>query len=903
MPAFEHNVSCAHLLGLFECCKQHKIDLNRLIKDIPYTLAHLSNPGCVITWHSFANLVAGIARYIDAETLLNSGRHAWRAYPLRKVPTLPQTKHKTKDKTKNNMSRVRDRYLVHFGTHGLCTQQYPFHTDIHQSASAQLTVNLSMQPGHQPCIPLFAILAGQMESLPGTLGRKGTTVTFSLHKKGATYLVKLPVANPLSAYFWGWLSGLLIHLFRITRITGASLPDVSIQPEEQPDEQKKEQQVPYQYINNQTKELTWLLDDAGKVCDVSPSVCTVLGYQGEDCRATAFRDYFPCAVRPRIDQLFDELLEGDTTSLASRLVLEAQMLTKDGRLVWFNLNTWCQWEAGSQESILCVTTDISQQKQLKQSLREQRINHHLIIDATPDAIITFGTEHLIIHANPASLSLFGYQCHELLGTDIKTIMPLPLGETRWRTLYQSVGKHDADRVKCRGIRKDRTLLPLEVSCVSYQQGGNHYQTCIIRDLSKTTALEQQLLAAQKLYSLGQATSEIAHDFNNLLVAIRGYVDLTLQATSPDKQLTHLEDIKKAGQMGTDMTRKLLTFSKRKAMTPQLIDANELILGIKGMITRLLPANIVVSFHFPKSSIWLSADPTQLEQVLLNLALNARDAMPDGGGLVITLSDGPVQQAPNQQTRPRRRVLIEVSDTGMGMDEAVQKRIFEPFYTTKPESQGTGLGLAVVRGIIEQHAGTIEVLSQPGEGSRFRIYLPKMKPPVAVARKEVARPSTRGTETLLLVEDNPRVREVTRLILVGAGYQVLPFSRGREAVAQFKDLADRIDLVLMDLSLPDLGAQDTAAQMHTIKPGVKIAFTSGYAADSTPTRFVQDAGMALITKPYGSEDLRARVRACLDEDWEEPSADQEPSAVFDKESSADQEPSAVSYKEPSADQAS
>ena len=875
MPAFEHSVSCAQLSGLFECCKQHKIDLNRLIKDTPYTQAHLSNPSCAITWHSFANLVAGIARYIDAETLLNTGRHAWRAYPLSNDTSKSKgkSKGKTKGKTKNNMSRVQYRYLDHFGPHGLCTQQYPFSIKIHQSASAQLTINLSMQPGYQPCIPLFTILAGQMESLPSRLGRKGARVTLNLHKKGATYLVKLPVAKAISACFWRWLSGLLIHLPRIARIRGASLPAVSQQQDEPQDSYQNlnNQYLNSQNINNPTKELIWLLDDAGRVCDVSPSVYAMLGYQGEDCRATAFRDYFPSETRPRIDQLFDELLEGATASLASRLVLDMQMLTKDGRLVWFNLNIRCQWGPGSQESVLCVTTDISQQKQLEQSLREQRINHHRIIDAAPDAMITFDTEHLIIHANPASLGLFGYQFHELLGTDIKTIMPLPLGEPRWRSLYQSVGKQDADRVKCRGIHKDRSILPLEVSCVSYQQGGNYYQTCIIRDLSKTTALEQQLLSAQKLHSLGQASSELAHDFNNLLVAIRGYVDLAL-ATSPDKQLTHLEDIKKAGQMGTDMTRKLLTFSKREAMAPRLIDANELILGIRGMITRLLPANIVVSFHFPTSSAWLSADPTQLEQVLLNLALNARDAMPDGGGLAITLSDGSMQH-PNQQATPKRRVLIEVSDTGMGMDEAVQKRIFEPFYTTKPESQGTGLGLAVVRGIIEQHAGTIEVVSQPGEGSRFSIYLPQMKPPAAVARREVASPDTQGRETLLLVEDNHSVREVTRLILVGAGYQVLPFSSGREAVASFKDLADQVDLVLMDVLMPGLGAQDTAAQLCALKPGVKLAFISGYSADSTQTRFVRDAGMPLITKPYGSETLRARVRACLDE---------EPSAVCNKE---------------------
>ncbi len=863
MSVPEHSISCTQLSWLFECCNRHKINLDKIIKDSPYPHAHLSNKSRFITWHSFANLVARVARYVDAEELRNSGRNRWKELPL-----LAQ-----KD-AGSNVSSVWDQYFASFGINGFCTQQYPFHTDIQQSAPSQLTIKLSMKVAHQPCIPLFIHLAGQMETLPSILGKKRAGVTLSLHKNGATYLVELPAEKAVSSWFGRLLKGL--SWSRLFKQKDARLTEAHEQREKEYQAtlemlgQSRARQSyiedRYQFINNRVTDIIWLLDEAGRVCYVSPSVYAVLGYIGEDCETTSFQDYFPSWVHSDINRLFNELLEGDTSALASRLHLETEMLAKDGTPVWFDLKAWCQSDGRSQPSILCVATNISRSKQLEHTLGEHTSSHQIITDAAPDAIITFNTEHQITSANPASFRLFGYHPQELIGTDIKTIMPLPLGETRWWTLYQSAFNHSANQVKIRGLRKDHSILPLEVSFVSYQSDGKSYQTCIIHDLSKTTALEQQLQASQKLNSLGQLSSEIAHDFNNLLVAIRGYADLALQSTSPDKLLSHLEEIKKAGQMGTDMTRKLLAFSRPEAMEPKLIDATELILGIRGMITRLLPANILAGFHFPTESAWLSADPTQLEQVLLNLALNARDAMPDGGELTIRLKDRLERESRQQSIHNHRKedqLLIEVSDTGSGMTEEVRQKIFEPFYTTKPEGKGTGLGLAVVLGIIEQHAGSIEVESSPGEGTRFSIYLPKKKPPQTVQRHEAAALDTKGTETLLLVEDDQRVREVARLILVGAGYQVLPVSSGREAVEKFKTMADSIDLVLMDVMMPGLGARDAATQIRDYRPDVKLAFTSGYSADSIHTRFVRDERMVLITKPYGSEALRLEVRALLD----------------------------------------
>ncbi len=855
MPPLKHNISCAHLSWLFELCNKHSISLGKVIKGLPYPQTHLTNKARFITWQSFADLVSNIARYADDAALRDTGRKTWQHRPLLAQGGVGRL-----------LFSVRDQYFASFGGTGFCSQHYPIHTSVQQLSASQLSIKLGMQPGHRPCIPFFTLLAGQMEALPAALGRKPAIVTVTLHQNGATYLVELAIENAVLSWFRRlarWLSASRLITREFARITASrEQTDQDNQAMLEALDQSRARlariEDHYQFIGGQISDVIWLLDEARQVRHVSPSVQSALGYAGEDCEATPFLDYFPSPAVSAIDKLFDELTAGDAGAVTQ--ALETEMLARDGTPVWFALKLSRQ--LAGQSPIICVATNISRSKQVEQALSEHTSNQLTVIDSATDAIITYDAEHKITRANPASFDLFGYQPHELPGRDIKTLMPL--GEARLQKLYQSAGNHSATGVKVRGLRKDHSILPLEVSFTSHQLGGDSYQTCIIRDLSNITAIEQQLQASQKMSALGQLSGEIAHDFNNLLVAIRGYTDLALQAASSDTLLNHLEEIKQAGEMGTAMTRKLLSFSRRKAMEPRLIEANALILGVRGMITRLLPANIVVGIDLPTENSRLMADPTQLEQVLLNLAVNARDAMPDGGTLTIKLTDRP-ERLPPQHSDQRREdyILIEVSDTGSGMDEEAQGKIFEPLYTTKPEGKGTGLGLAVVSGVVEQHEGFIEVKSGPDEGTRFSIYLPKKKPPQTVVRHAASAPDASGTETILLVEDNNKVREIARLILVGTGYQVIEAGNGREAVEKFKAAGDSIALVLMDVVMPDMGGQEAATQMYQHRPDVKIVFTSGYLANSTHTQFVQAGGMELIAKPYGTEALRAGVRAILD----------------------------------------
>jgi PAS domain S-box-containing protein len=487
-----------------------------------------------------------------------------------------------------------------------------------------------------------------------------------------------------------------------------------------------------------------------------------------------------------------------------------------------------------------------------------------IANSIPDAIVTFSQDLLISYANPKCHELFGYRPGELIGSDIRDIMPESLADHRLRDFYHDEAATPPIRIELQGLNRGHSLILMEASLASFEMNGTINRICITRDVSARSVIErerralvEQLHASQKMGSVGQLTGGIAHDFNNILVAILGYADLAQQPGATENLNTYLDQIRKAGERGTDMTQRLLSFSRGQQIEPRLVEANELLHGVRSIIARLLPGDIQVSFSSGVDRIFLMADPTQLEQVLINLAVNARDAMPAGGQLGISLSrhvrDG------NDQ------VIIAVSDTGTGIDKVVQDRIFEPLYTTKPEGRGTGLGLAVIADIIAGHHGHIEVESVLGEGTTFQLRLPAVEPKKGTAKGRRTEFSMGGDETILLVEDNSQVRELGRLILVGAGYRILEAVDGEAAVDLFLDFADEIDLVLMDAVLPKMGGEAASELMRKHKPDSRIAFLTGYSQDSTHTQFISANNYRVIQKPFNTDSLRKFVRDVLDND--------------------------------------
>jgi signal transduction histidine kinase len=379
-------------------------------------------------------------------------------------------------------------------------------------------------------------------------------------------------------------------------------------------------------------------------------------------------------------------------------------------------------------------------------------------------------------------------------------------------------------------------------------------------------LQEQFLQAQKMESIGRLAGGIAHDFNNLLTVINGTTDLVMAGLDLYDPLRHeLQEIRLAGDRAATLTGQLLALSRRQMLQPEVLDLSKVVGDLRGMLRRLINEDIELVFNLASPIARVRVDPGQLEQVILNLAVNAQDAMPDGGTLIIETRDVLIDAghaSAHPATRPGAHVMLAVSDTGIGMDEATRLRIFEPFFTTKAQGKGTGLGLSTVYGIVEQSRGTIWVYSEPGQGTTFKIYLPAFEV-VPSEAQPTRQPSTHGHETILLVEDERGVRDLTRRILESAGYTVLAAGNGPEAIALLEQHAGPIDLLMTDVVMPGMNGRELAARIAELRPEAKVLYASGYTDDAILRHGVLDDSSRFISKPYTQVELTRRVRSILD----------------------------------------
>jgi PAS domain S-box-containing protein len=388
------------------------------------------------------------------------------------------------------------------------------------------------------------------------------------------------------------------------------------------------------------------------------------------------------------------------------------------------------------------------------------------------------------------------------------------------------------------------------------------------DITEQRQLEDQLRQAQKMESMGRLAGGIAHDFNNLLTVINGTADLAaLSLRDTDPLHADLAQIRLAGDRAAALTRQLLALSRQQILKPAVISLTSVVRGIQDMLERLLGEDVRLVF-VPESEIAsVKADPGQMEQVLLNLSINARDAMPDGGTLTIETRNVQLDAsyaAEHPATRPGPYVMVAVSDTGTGMDEATRQRIFEPFFTTKELGKGTGLGLSTVYGIVQQSGGSIWVYSEPGQGSTFKIYLPRVDDAARAAPPAVLAPVARGTETVLLVEDERALRNLTKRILESGGYTVLEASDGEQALLRLEAHPAVVHLLLTDVVMPGMNGRELAARVAALRPGIKVLYASGYTDDAILRHGVLDAGSRFISKPYTPTEIKRKVRHALDD---------------------------------------
>jgi signal transduction histidine kinase len=391
---------------------------------------------------------------------------------------------------------------------------------------------------------------------------------------------------------------------------------------------------------------------------------------------------------------------------------------------------------------------------------------------------------------------------------------------------------------------------------------------VLHDISQRKELEDQLRQSQKLEAIGRLAGGVAHDFNNLLTVIMGYCNLILDTgDTHDGIRTDVEGIQNAAQRAVSLTRQLLAFSRHQVMKPRIIDVNNLILEMEKMIRRLITEDVTMHFYLDATKSHVHVDPGQIEQVLINLAVNARDAMPDGGTLVIQTHNETLerpQQTPVDLVPPGRYVVVTVRDTGVGIDGQILSKVFDPFFTTKEDGKGTGLGLSTVYGIVQQSGGYINVETSPGNGTSFSIYLTQRSPVEDAEHEgEDGNSQSRGHETILVVEDEDFVRTLVTKILSRKGYNVLEARNGGEALLICEQYQEPIDMLVSDLVMPHMDGNKLAARLKQERPDIRLLLMSGYPDKTIQERGAPDPSIAFIHKPFNAEAFGRKVREILD----------------------------------------
>ncbi|MGH9489643.1 MAG: PAS domain S-box protein [Terriglobales bacterium] len=544
--------------------------------------------------------------------------------------------------------------------------------------------------------------------------------------------------------------------------------------------------------------------------------------------------------------------------------LELEFRRGDGTPIWALCQfSWAPGLGGAAATIEGTVMDISERKQTEDILRARERRFRTLIENSTDAIALLSAAGEVIYASDSTERVLGHSPEHMRQCRLRELIhpeDFEAAALLWRQARDHPGTSVQAQYRCRG--GDGGWRWIEGTfCDLTGTSGIRAIVVNYRDVSERKGLEQQLRQSQKLEAMGRLAGGIAHDFNNLLTVITGYSDIALlRLGQPDSLRKPLEEIKRAGERAAGLTRQLLAFSREQAVAPQVLDLNRLVEGMEQMLRPLIGEPIRIRLRLAGGRVLVRADAAQIEQMLLNLAVNARDAMPSGGDL--TLTTGQAELPPGLgpgRPAPGRYALLCVADTGCGMAPEVQARIFEPFFTTKERGKGTGLGLAMVYGIMRQSGGYVEVKSEPGQGSQFYLYFPVVAEHEAPVREAPAGGAAATQATILVAEDEDGVRALVRDTLTAHGFRVLESRDGREALQICSDHPGRIDLLLTDVVMPNMDGRRLAERLHALRPETKILFMSGYA---DPQLGDNRSLGPLLQKPFAPDAVPARVRELL-----------------------------------------
>jgi PAS domain S-box-containing protein len=542
--------------------------------------------------------------------------------------------------------------------------------------------------------------------------------------------------------------------------------------------------------------------------------------------------------------------------------VERQIFCKDGTIKDVELLI-----TSVSDKILVVFHDITERKIAEEKIRNERDFSKTALDSLPGIFYLFDASGQFVRWNRNFENVSGYKSEE-----ISRMTPLDFFIEPDRTLIreriQEVFVKGFSDAEANFATKSGKLIPYYFSGSSIRVDGKPHLIGMGIDVSEQKQLQAQLLQAQKMEAIGHLAGGVAHDFNNILAAIMGHAQISLMKMKDNDPLRlNLEQILASAKRAANLTKSLLSFSRKQAIQIKSVNINNIVMGMTTILGRIIGEDLYLQVNTAINDLIVNADANQLEQVLMNLATNARDAMPDGGTLTVTTEELEIDKKYSQMHQAGeagKYAVLSVTDTGIGMDETTKEHIFDPFFTTKEVDKGTGLGLAMIYGTIKQHKGFIDVYSAPEEGTTFKIYLPLLESGVNVSERNETPAIRSGNEMILLLEDDDAVRNSTKLLLKEFGYNVIEAIDGKQAVKLFIENKDNIHLVITDIIMPGQSGKDLRNELLKIASGTKVILVSGYSADILAKKGIMDSEVPFILKPFQPETLFNKIREVLDE---------------------------------------
>lgn len=609
------------------------------------------------------------------------------------------------------------------------------------------------------------------------------------------------------------------------------------------------------------------LDENGNVVLANKKACEILGFgERQVIGKNWFHHFLPERLREKVEQVFLGIMAGH---FEPNGYYENPVLTCSGEervIAWHN--TLVRDESGRVIGTLSSGQDITAQKQADEALLASERRYRTLFELLTEAVFLVHPDGTVLDVNRAASELLGAPVEKIIGADVLPFYWNPADRAEFqRKLYEEGFVRDFEwRVK----RKDgvQRICVMSSRLWKDRNGQTIAHVTAVRDVTEARSLQRQLLHAQKMEAIGMLAGGIAHDFNNVLTIILGFSDLLLaEKTSDHPEYEDLRKISHAARNGRDLVQRILTLSRKAEGKPRPVDLNREIRNAEKLLRRTIPRIIDIQLILANDLQTVNADPGQMEQVLLNLALNSKDAMPDGGKLVIETENITLGQeycSTHLGVEPGDYVLLTISDTGEGMDKETLEHVFEPFFTTKKPGAGTGLGLSMVYGIVKQHNGHITCYSEPGHGTTSKIYLPIFTIEGQIDEPQIIEVPSGGQETILLVDDEEHIRELGKKSLARAGYTILTARNGEEALDLYRTKAREIDLVILDLIMPVMEGHRCFEELRKINPCVKVIIASGYSAHGSAKRTVEAGAKGFVRKPYNLSELLGSVRRVLDE---------------------------------------